>query len=261
MKKLRFFDLLKSKKFELTEREFKATAEPNPFMGKPRRRKGMDAYVRDGDHRRGLDKVSRSYTGSDSGVNGSRYDNMVRDIDDLEADFFDNLPDFDKEDDNLYLKPVDRSYRRNEFNHEDDIDDLDAEAGWKFMRQLDADLDDEEYGADIGDIMGGEKSQDNAGDNDDEMENEPKSTQYDGIIRSVKGAYLVSKKQQPDETFTEVWIYNVGDKYDEEANIRKNILSGTDIDPTKNFSEDGSQEAVIKSMGNIQYLTVVGLPD
>jgi len=96
---------------------------------------------------------------------------------------------------------------------------------------------------------------------DDEYEEDEESTRYDGVVRAVKGAYLVSKKQQPDETFTEVWMYNTGKKYEVEANIRKSILAGTDIDPMSNYSEDKSQEAVLRSVGNVQYLTLVGLPD
>ena len=103
-----------------------------------------------------------------------------------------------------------------------------------------------------------------APDNDEFDDLDPdteEAPRYDGIVRAIKGTYLVSKKEQPDETYTEVWVYNVGDEFEDEANIRKSILSATDIDPTKNFSEDGSQEAVMKTVGNVQFLTLSGLPD
>jgi hypothetical protein len=96
-------------------------------------------------------------------------------------------------------------------------------------------------------------------DPDEEPEEEP--SEFEGVVRSVKGAVLVSKKQQPDETYTEVWMYNAGKKYKHEANIRRSVLSGTDIDPSRNFSEDGSQEATIVTLGNIQYMTLSGIPD
>ena len=258
MRKSRLAEFMKTKRIELTDAQFKRSSVPNPFLTKG---EDMTDFVRNRGVRQGLDKVSRSKRGPDSGVNGSRYDDMVRDIDDLEdyLDAFDDLdPEFNQkfDDDDLYLSKKDPSYRRNEFNDEFDIDDFDAEAGWQFMRQLASeddqdDMEEPEMGMDEPEGM-----------EEPEMGmEEPEDSRYEGVVRAVKGAYLVSKEKQEDGTFKEVWMYNVGSKYDDEANIRKAILSGTDIDPTKNFSEDGSQEAVLKSVGNVQFLTVHGLPD
>ena len=325
MKPTRFFDLLRNRRFELTDNKFNPDAESNPFIGKKGKMAmivnlsdedddGMDDFVRNRGARQGLDRVSRAHTGPHSGVMGSRYDDMVRDIDDLDLDngeeeeysnphnrrFSDDYPqDFEDTEDDLYKSTKDHSYERNEFNDDGDIDDFDADAGWAFMRKLNADAgkmdpDDDDYEINYGngemgevgriDVFDHEKGddvdkmnqeemdqdgidQDNMDPDDienppeDEPEKEPAESKFDGIVRSIKGAQLVSKKQQPDETFTEVWIYNVGKKFSDEAGIRKGILSGTDIDPTKNFSEDGAQEAVISSVGNVQYLTLTGIPD
>jgi len=320
MKPTRFFELLRSRRFELTDNKFNPNAESNPFIGKKGKMamlaslsnvdddddEGMDEFVRKRGARQGLDRVSRAHTGPHSGVMASRYDNMVRDIDDLDYDeeenhrnpatrnFSDDYPqDFEDNEDDLYKSTKDHSYERNEFNDEEDIDDFDADAGWKFMRQLNAeagemDSDDDNFKINFGndkmgeintvngfnpekgddvDKMGEEETeqeemgQDDMNPDEHEPEEEKEESKFEGIVRSIKGANLVSKKQQADETFTEVWIYNVGKKFSDEAGIRKGILSGTDIDPTKNFSEDGSQEAVISSLGNVQYLTLTGIPD
>ena len=247
MRRLRLSDVLRSREFQGTGKDFRRNAVANPFD-----KDGMDDFVRNRGARQGLDKVSRAHTGPDSGVNASRYDDMVRDFDDLDYDDvgnaavrssnFDYRDEFDDDEDDLFLNTKDRSYKQNEFDQERDIDDFEADAGWEFMRDL-ADMHEDDEELEPEDSFNHE-----AGD-------------YEGVVRSVKGAYLVSKKQQPDNTYTEVWIYNVGDKFDDEANIRNAILSATDIDPKKNFSEDGSQEAVLKTIGNVQYLTITGMPD
>lgn len=288
MKKL--FDILGHRASRFNSHKFK-DAEPNPFFDDEddEGNDKMAKYVRKMERRRGLDRTSRSHTSPESGVFSSRYDDMVRDIDDLERYDDDDYrspatrnrhddyePDFDDKEDKLYLYTKDRSYEKNEFNDEDDVDDFDADAGWEFMRKLNAqnnfqddfendedNLDDDEE--DIENNLDDEDDLNDKENNNEELDNEEldneEKSKYDGIVRSVKGAYLVSKKQQPDETYKEVWIYNVGKKFSDEANIRKSILAYTDIDPTKNFSEDGSQEAVITTVGNVQYLTIVGLPD
>ena len=160
MRPKRLFDLLRNKRLELTNTKFDPNAEQNPFLNKNGRmallvslsdeeKNGMDDFVRNRGARQGLDKVSRTHTGPDSGVNASRYDDMVRDIDDLEYDDEghhatirmggdDYYGDADEEEDELYLSMGDRSYERNEFNDDGDVDDFDADAGWAFMRQLNA---------------------------------------------------------------------------------------------------------------------------
>jgi hypothetical protein len=289
----RFFDVIRDRKFDLTDRDF-SNAEPNPFFKKSGKMStlakmtdegSMRTFVRNRGPRQGLDRVSRAHVGSDSGVNGSRYKDMVRDTGDVPADddripppeagtdkYF---PDFYGKD-NAHISTNDRSYQRNEFNDEEDLDDYEADAGMEFMRNLNA-----EYATDEQRIHGGgnqeepeeedenilrdeENVEDSEGyeDTEDDGElQEPEDSKYEGIVRTIKGAYLVSKKKQPDETYTEVWMYNIGKKFETEANIRKSILSGTDIDPIRNASEDDSQEASITSVGNVQFMTLTGIPD
>ena len=219
---------------------------------------------------------------------------MVRDIDDLDVDDLDdyNASDWnidkmpDQDDANLrYVAPHKmKNYKRNEYNQDSDIDDIDMDPGERFMRYLDdEEYDDEEelmasypYDSDEDDEVDDEDELtkdefDNLLNSDDEdpddefsdldPEMETGDGKYQGVIRAVKGAYLVSKLQQPDETFTEIWVYNIGKKYEDEANIRNAILSGTDIDPSRGYSEDNTQEAHMTSVGNVQFLTVTGLPD
>lgn len=258
MRNRRLFDILKNKRFKVIVNN-PDEIEPNPFSDN----EDMASFVR---NRRGLDKVSRSITGSNSGVSGSRYDNMVRDIDDLEVY---NTPviytpggvtDMRFPKDSLYLSFTEPSYERNEFNSEDDIDDFDADPAWEFMKSLDDEDEDFDEDQDFDEDFD-EEDEENEEEYGHDEEDEPEEKRLEGIVRFVKGAYLMSKKRQPDETYTEVWLYNTGKNYKDEAEIRKAILAGTDIDPTKNFSEDGSQEAVIDTVGNAQFLTLFGLPD
>ncbi len=92
-----------------------------------------------------------------------------------------------------------------------------------------------------------------------------------GVIRTVPNAHLVFKRQMEDGTFEELWIYNIGDAKDENKkrvdgskledslNIRREILSGTDIPRGHTRSENGDQSYTLHTMGNAQLLHIVGL--
>jgi len=257
----------------------------------------MSDYVRVLNPRSGLDKVSRR-RGNSYG-NMARRPYMSTSSPSTLGQFGDDaIPDDpDRNFDNLRYS--DPNYYRNEFNQSDDeyddLGDIDTDADFlyslmqpdeeDFDDELDNvfdqgvdddfdnyfDLDDEEGEFEEGEDdldgdpddeldMGEEDEEDFDDDLDDDLD-ESDVPQYDGIVRSVKGAYLVSRKQQPDQTFTEVWIYNTDRKYENEANTRKAILAGTDIDPKTSVSEDKSQKAIYKSIGNVQFLTIVGLPN
>lgn len=94
---------------------------------------------------------------------------------------------------------------------------------------------------------------------DGEQSEEEIDPDYQGIIRTVKGAYLVYKRKQPDDTFEELWIYNVGKDLKQETQTRRAVLAGTDIDPTTNQSEDGDQSVESTTLGNVQYLLIQNL--
>jgi hypothetical protein len=268
-------------------------AEPNPFLN--RRSSG------------GLDKLVRRDTNINLDVDDIDYDDHSAYVDWEDEQMHD-----DDDHNRRYVLPhKNKSYKRNEYNQDSDIDDIDLDVGDEFMRNLDSDddyydddyYDDDYYDDDYYDDdpmfdedydeYDGEFDDDDLTDDefdrllnsddedptdefsDDEESDDEESDEfsdldpeeadndgkYQGVIRSVKGAYLITKLQQADETYTEIWMYNVGKNFDDEANIRKSILSSTDIDPTKSFSEDGSQEAIIKTVGNVQFLTITGLPD
>jgi hypothetical protein len=93
-------------------------------------------------------------------------------------------------------------------------------------------------------------------DESDPDENEDPDRQ--GLIRTVKDAHLVYKRKSADDTYEELWIYNVPDMKTE-LEIRKAILSGTDIPVNQSQSDDGSQEYHIWSIGNAELLHVTGL--
>jgi len=82
-----------------------------------------------------------------------------------------------------------------------------------------------------------------------------------GVIRTVQGAHLVFKRQADDGSFEELWIYKEGEKFQDELGIRHDILAGTDIPINKTQSPDGSQKAETWSAGDVQYLSITGLPN
>jgi ribosome modulation factor len=119
---------------------------------------------------------------------------------------------------------------------------------------------------DLGDELGdnGDESE-NTGDETDSKLNaladkSAEDPDRQGLIRKVKSAHLVYKRQTEQGTYEELWIYNAGNIRDE-LEIRKAILSGTDIPTTKKTSKDGSQEYELWTVGNAEMLQIQGLPN
>lgn len=83
---------------------------------------------------------------------------------------------------------------------------------------------------------------------------------HQGQIRSVTGANLVYKRQTQDGTYDELWIYTIGKDVKAEFAIRKAILSGTDIDPNTLQSDDGTQRSQTTTVGNVQFISISGVP-
>lgn len=81
-----------------------------------------------------------------------------------------------------------------------------------------------------------------------------------GLVRTVKGAHLVYKRETEEGTFEELWLYNVSD-FRTELNTKKAILAGTDIPPNKTRSPDGSQTYSTWAAGNAEMLLIRGLPN
>lgn len=99
---------------------------------------------------------------------------------------------------------------------------------------------------------------------DDESEElEPQKEEdpdFQGVIRTVPGACLVYKRKTENNTYEELWIYNAGGRdLNKEIKIRNSILAGTDIDPKTQRSPEGDQACETVTLGNIQYLKIVGL--
>jgi len=80
-----------------------------------------------------------------------------------------------------------------------------------------------------------------------------------GLIRTVKKAHLVYKRAADDGTYTELWLYNL-QNLQQQTEIKRAILAGTDIPPNQTESPDGSQTYKIWSVGNAEMLEITGLP-
>lgn len=96
---------------------------------------------------------------------------------------------------------------------------------------------------------------------DVEAESESEDPDKQGVIRIVKGARLVYKRQTEDGDFEELWIFNVGDAIKDSLKKQKAILAGTDIPPKKTKSEDRMQHYTLTTLGNAQLLNIRGLPN
>lgn len=93
-------------------------------------------------------------------------------------------------------------------------------------------------------------------DQDDQNEEDPNRQ---GLIRKVDGAHLVHKRQSPEGSYEELWIYRLG-RAGQDDKIRKAILAGTDIDPETGYSEDNQQYYEVWTAGNAQMVKIFGLP-
>lgn len=82
-----------------------------------------------------------------------------------------------------------------------------------------------------------------------------------GVIRKVKGAHLVYKRQGENGTYTELWIYNHGENLADSMQVRRGIISGTDIPTNKTASPDGKQTFNVWTVGNAEMVEITGLPN
>ncbi len=128
----------------------------------------------------------------------------------------------------------------------------------------------EDFAFDIGDeVLNDDEAEEDFDDMsqnqaDDIADNDPdapdQNADFQGEIRTIRGANLVFKRKMDDGNFEELWIYNVGNDIKRETQIRRAILAGTDIDPGSQESKDGQQRADTSTAGNVQFLHIVGLP-
>ena len=91
-----------------------------------------------------------------------------------------------------------------------------------------------------------------------EEPSEPEDPNRQGMVRTVKGAHLVYKREVEDGTYEELWQYNTSTLRDE-ITIRKAILAGTDIPVNKAQSPDGSQSFETWAAGNAELMLIRGL--
>ena len=96
---------------------------------------------------------------------------------------------------------------------------------------------------------------------DDQELEEPENPDRAGLIRVVDNAHLIYKRQAENGTFEELWIYNIHTDTNDELEIRRAILSGTDIPVKKTKSPDGVQSYTSSTMGNAQMMKISGLPN
>lgn len=126
---------------------------------------------------------------------------------------------------------------------------------------LDSDADPEDVSLDVpGDDLetdlGGEEHPELDGIVNDAIED----PDHQGLIRTIKNAHLVYKRETEDGSFEELWIYNLTTLHDE-LDTRKAILAGTDIPTGKLTSPDGSQTYHAWSAGNAEMILIQGLPN
>ncbi len=150
-----------------------------------------------------------------------------------------------------------------DFSSEDSLDDT---ADQEFNDDFEDKGDDEDFS--FGDESNNDSEIEKEGedffdeDGDEFGDEEDQESDRQGDVRYVKGAHLVFRREDPEEgTFEELWIFNTGKDAERKSDsILRDILSGTEIDPSQIRSEDGTQTYSAWSVGNAQMVHVKGLP-
>lgn len=189
-------------------------------------------------------------------------------IDQPLANMYDNTTDFDNHFDNVY-QPSDRIEQRGMQMPSVSYTLLakeEEETDVKQQRQQDDQNDPEEYS----DEQNGEENPlDDSFDDTEDADVDNLDSDIDpngdpdrqGDIRFVKDAHLVYKREQDDGSFEELWIFNIGTDATRRSDfIIRDILKGTDIPENEISSDDGSQDYIAWSVGNVQLIKVRGLP-
>jgi len=140
-----------------------------------------------------------------------------------------------------------------EYDEDEEVDEVDMDEDDPDVNMDQAE--DEDYDDEFNDP---ETMDDEDANLDDE---EPEDPNKMGVIRKVDNAHLVYKRQDEEGTFEELWMYHIGEVVDDELDIRRNILAGTDIPAGSMKSEDGTQFMTLWTTGNIQMLNIKGLPN
>lgn len=104
------------------------------------------------------------------------------------------------------------------------------------------------------------KDEDNESIENDDSFDSYKNKNKEGNIRYVPNAHLIFKRKEGDGSFTELWMYKMDD-FKTALETRKNILAGTDIPEDDDTSPDGKQTYELYSVGNIEQMTITGLPN
>ncbi len=175
------------------------------------------------------------------------------DLLDTPLDGFDDDLDFDLNSVGSDEFADDLGFEEDEFSVGDDLEDAD----------LDFDLNSigsDEFPEDVGAESFETDDQMDAEDFTNDLEAEEEHPDFQGEIRTVRGANLVYKRKTDEGNFEELWIYNVGNDIKRETQIRRAVLAGTDIDPSAQESADGSQRSETTTTGNVQFLHITGLP-
>jgi hypothetical protein len=101
-------------------------------------------------------------------------------------------------------------------------------------------------------------SQDDGNVEGEDTEQENVDPNRAGVIRNVKGAHLIYKREIEDGSYEEMWIFNSGE-FKKDIEIKKAIIAGTDIPSHSTRSPDGSQELKMWSAGNADIMVLTGL--
>ena len=155
---------------------------------------------------------------------------------------------------------LEQKYKLIDFNEKkpEEMDDSKKESKKSEVIDLTKDRDTTEPDADLH-VEKDRGDHDDSNEKGEDQQESKEDPDKQGLIRTVKGAHLIYKRQESDGTYGELWIYKIDKGMKDEYKIRNAILNGTDIDQKSGQSKDERQHYELWTSNDRQMMKVYGL--
>lgn len=201
-------------------------------------------------------------------VVGSALVNAAQELNNNQDDSYDQNDCDDTTNIDCQSEPDKDPYGLNSFNNSTkavEFEEIDQPSTKAKQNGEDGEYDEQNGEQDFNDEdLDGENQFDDFDDQNDEFDDKEDKSDIDrqGNVKYVQDAHLVTRHQVEDGTYEELWIFNNDrNNHRRSDKIISDIIKDTDIPENEISSEDGSQNYIIWSVGNIQMVKVTGLPE
>jgi hypothetical protein len=154
---------------------------------------------------------------------------------------------------------LEQKYKLIDFNEKKPEEIEDSKKESKKSKVIDLTKDRDTTEPDNDESTGDDESNEHPHEQDEDKQESKEDPDKQGLIRTIKGAHLIYKRQESDGTYGELWIYKIDKGMKDEYKIRNAILNGTDIDQKSGQSSDEKQHYELWTSNNRQLMKIYGL--